>query len=321
MGKKTFYHRSQGFTLVELLVVIAIIGMLVGLLLPAVQQAREAARAMQCSNNLKNIGLAILNYESMRQALPPGRLGYDGSLPTGVTSATNDKRCAASGFVMILPYLEQMALYVSLNEGKFSPENNDSTISGWETTACVEAIATRPPVFVCPSNTSLPYYEGSNSFTRLSNSNAKIATGCYALNAGTVGPGNVTSDYKYKNDGLFYYVSNITLPEIHDGTSHTFCAGEVVQAHTLASRNNWAYNFRFIDTFRTTNNPLNSEPKWGTILSSSIQENGAFASEHAGRCNFVYADGHVTSLGEGADMTVYRALSTRAGGEVGTIDN
>src|SRR5947207_3175804 len=101
----------RGFTLVELLVVIAIIGILVALLLPAIQSAREAARRSQCVNNLKQWGLAALNHESALKAFPPGASGcYHKTDPN--CPCTDDKQChRASGFVMMLPYMEETALY------------------------------------------------------------------------------------------------------------------------------------------------------------------------------------------------------------------
>ena len=101
----------NAFTLVELLVVIAIIGILVSLLLPAVQQAREAARRMQCSNNLKQIALALANYESGVGVFPPGRMGCDGWTQDVCKDNPGIQRPGTSGFVMILPQLEQQNLY------------------------------------------------------------------------------------------------------------------------------------------------------------------------------------------------------------------
>ena len=126
----------RAFTLVELLVVIAIIGMLVGLLLPAVQQAREAARKMQCSNNMKNIGLALMNHESLQGAFPATRYGIDADIPAELgTSVKCDQRYAGSGFLAVSPYLELTRAYIAMNEGKIMPFQEDSSTSCWKTSS------------------------------------------------------------------------------------------------------------------------------------------------------------------------------------------
>ena len=104
---------ALGFTLVELLVVIAIIGILVALLLPAVQAAREAARRTQCQNNLKQLGLAALNHEGTHKHLPPGRMGCDGA--ANLNCSPGEWSRAASGFLPMLPFLEEPALYDSID--------------------------------------------------------------------------------------------------------------------------------------------------------------------------------------------------------------
>ncbi|MCC6127423.1 MAG: DUF1559 domain-containing protein [Pirellulales bacterium] len=137
----------RGFTLVELLVVIAIIGILIALLLPAIQATREAARRMHCTNNLKQICLGFSTYETALRAYPKGRLGCDG--PSGAICST-DPGLGASGFVHILPYIELNALYKMMNlkilrgwRAQMGPLNRAAV--GW-----------RPAVFACPSDTAKP---------------------------------------------------------------------------------------------------------------------------------------------------------------------
>jgi prepilin-type N-terminal cleavage/methylation domain-containing protein len=140
--KNSFRIRRPAFTLVELLVVIAIIGILVGLLLPAVQAAREAARRMQCSNNIKQISLAALNYESSYKRLPPMQCGT-GAVHPGTTHGAG-QRFAMSGHYALLPYIEQAALYQLFETVNWNP---------WENGTAPMRLAneTRVPHLNCPS--------------------------------------------------------------------------------------------------------------------------------------------------------------------------
>lgn len=315
---------NNAFTLVELLVVISIIGMLVGLLLPAVQQAREAARNMQCQNNQRQIGLALLNFHTTNQHFPAGRMGADDSYPMpGGGRRTNHKgyeSYGSSAFVAILPQLELENLYHQLNSGLIMPERSDSTVSEWNArkTECLNLLTTvRPSVFVCPSNTSekqLAQDPGSGPYATL-----RGMTGTYALCGGTLmGSPSNAMEMKYHNNGVFYYIEQATDSMITDGLSNTIFGAEVVQAHTRESSNRWFFGGRLIDCFRTTTNPLNTKPGLGASWNLyGYKANGAFASEHLGGCNFFFGDGHVQKLSENISfLDVYQPLSTRAGGEI-----
>ena len=291
-----------------------IIGMLVGLLLPAVQQAREAARRMQCTNNLKNITLALLNYEVGNKKLPPSRLGCDGTCPDGGNKQSADQRYGSSGFLLVLPQLEQQALYNAMNYGKVLPAVEDATVGDWKAAKSVITnthMSTRLPVFVCPSSSALPTLDN----------NAKYATGCYAMCAGTKGPsckaGPISNDVKYNNNGVFFYRRFMKLDEIRDGMSQTLFAGEATEGHKAGSSNSWFQGSRHIDSFRTTDNPLNTRYEQGVVLDLyGYKANGAFSSDHAGGSYFSFGDGHVEFLNEGIDHKgVYQPLSTRAGAE------
>ncbi|MGD9128657.1 MAG: DUF1559 domain-containing protein, partial [Planctomycetia bacterium] len=153
-------RRQKGFTLVELLVVIAIIGILIALLLPAIQAAREAARKLGCANNLKQIGLGIMNYESTHHHFPPGRVGCDRD-STGNYCNGIHQEVATSGFVAILPHLELQNIYDLFN---FSSGPWTEQDASWITVGSNrDAVAQRPPVFVCPSDTAEPFYKDTAS--------------------------------------------------------------------------------------------------------------------------------------------------------------
>lgn len=156
------HTQKRGFTLVELLVVIAIIGILVGLLLPAVQAAREAARRMQCSNNLKQIGLAVFNYESAHKKFPPGRMAPDwvrgGNARTSYTNYNSVNDGAGStdwtGFrsvhIFILPFMEQNNIYNLIDFG--APTAVRMTVGGVPSNVNYQAYSNAASLFICPSD-------------------------------------------------------------------------------------------------------------------------------------------------------------------------
>ncbi|WP_206028628.1 DUF1559 domain-containing protein [Thalassoroseus pseudoceratinae] len=300
---------SYGFTLIELLVVIAIIAILIALLLPAVQQAREAARRTQCKNNLKQIALAIENYESTFSVYPPGRLGCDGINHGPCNGDTNAQRVGTSGFVLLLPFMEKQNLYDSFSLA-------DPVWGAYSTTWLTPnraAVATRPEPYVCPSDTSEP----TISIT-VGSETGPAATATYAFNSGSFGPSSgIGVQVKTDNNGLFVYKTAIGRQEITDGTSSTFLAGEVLDAHTGESQNIWTQGSRLLSCLRNTENPVNTPPGTGITTSPyGTALNGAFGSRHPGGAQFAFADGHVSFISENIDLATYRALSTRSNGEV-----
>jgi prepilin-type N-terminal cleavage/methylation domain-containing protein/prepilin-type processing-associated H-X9-DG protein len=339
----------SAFTLVELLVVIAIIGILIALLLPAIQAAREAARRSQCVNNLKQMGLGIEGYEGSNKKFPPGRKGCDGISNPGTPAeeeAMNrhpnprmpnyvvnncvkcngdpgSSRLGYSTFVFILPFMEMKGLYDSFD----LPNLWVTTVTMPTTSRNGIAVANRPAEVVCPSDPNLPQTQLEGDV--LDNSGWG-ATGSYAVCGGSIGPSptfpNNSWQNKINNDGPFIYKKQYVRKDIVDGLTHTFFIGEGRDGLMK-----WTAAQRF-STIRTTSNAVNYYvPPHDTLVSPpqtifvdhpqnppGITNNytGAFGSFHKGGANFCFGDGHVTYITDTIGMDLYRSLSTRANKEI-----
>ncbi len=337
---KSLGRRSSGFTLVELLVVIAIIGILVGLLLPAVQAAREAARRMSCQNNMKQLSLACLNYESAHKRLPPSAV-----VDFRLGNTANNGSWGVHG--RILPFLEQGNLY-----------NQVDLSLGWDTQQVISGL--RIPTYACPSD------PGADDVRDPGQGRPLLYPTCYGFSMGRYFVFNPQT--RRGGDGLFYPNSFTRLGGITDGLSSTLLAGEV-RAWTPYQRNGgpssttipsnrqeaeaivasggqfkntghteWP-DGRVHHTGITTAMPPNAEVHYtqnGTLHRfadfNSWQEgkNAALGSPsyaiitsrsfHTGVVNVTLADGSVHSISENIELGIWRALSTRAGGEVAQID-
>ncbi|MEX0642540.1 MAG: DUF1559 domain-containing protein [Pirellulales bacterium] len=314
----------SGFTLVELLVVIAIIGILVALLLPAIQAAREAARRASCTNNMKQVGIAMHNFLSARGQFPPGRNGCASTsgtttLPPCQCPASPGTADGSSGFVMMLPYLEDQKMYDMAHietGGVFNWH-----ISSWSSDPDKDAmVRIRPATLVCPSNQARPTCEGCVGKPGFHPIETVAGTSSYALCHGTYGPQTLIGGTAVGpvtlcgNTGMFNYSVRKKPKHITDGLSKTFAAGEIKGGDTNDGYSLWAYGSRHESTLRTTFNALNTPPgneiqrteTWGKL-------NGAFGSDHGGGgANFLYGDGHVEFISEDIDNDLYQDLATTA---------
>lgn len=320
-------RRTAAFTLVELLVVIAIIGVLVALLLPAVQAAREAARRSQCLNNIRQSSLGLLGFEDTNKVFPAGRKGCDPGAASvycpNVTSSDGYVMIGhgASAFVQLLPFIEQQALFKLFRIDEVPIWDGGSV---WHTETDVrQAIAERPETFTCPSDSELIFFA---EYKHEVPARTPVATGSYAVMGGTCGPGqtctgllNEPLNAKTENDGVFMYGRPIAIKEITDGLSNTIFLGETIEGHLPVSANIWTNGNR-ANTIRTTATPINFpmglDGGRGVLTYQTNITNGAFSSRHAGGAVFAFGDAHATFVSESIDMTVYREMSTRANGDL-----
>jgi prepilin-type N-terminal cleavage/methylation domain-containing protein len=218
-------RRINAFTLVELLVVIAIIGILVGLLLPAVQAAREAARRMQCSNNLKQLGLSLHNYESAHKIFPPAGFHNIG----GFGAASDSTSWGPSWQVMLLPFFEQGALHAQYDFRQLRSRESELVVR------------TKVPSLQCPSDTADIGWDNPNA--NLAGRIATFARGNYAANGGA-GNAFSTGDYALSQArGPFSMGGrSAKIASITDGTSNTIFLSELIIANRATDvRGAWAY--------------------------------------------------------------------------------
>lgn len=307
-------HSKRGFTLIELLVVIAIIAILIALLLPAVQQAREAARRTQCKNNLKQLGLAMHNYHDVNLVFPPGGLRVSGY------------RVGWPG--RILPYLEQANRYQAMNS-----LSADALVTSmpwrFETAPHFgsDSVYTDPiPSFSCPSsplgnrspditNTTLPWIVSHGALHYRGNGGS--------VDVDLVAGSSATRDYS--TSGVIYPTSKVRIAHIIDGTTNTMLTTECSdsQGWTDAQKRGWGgiqpwtwgyYYYGDGVGFLQLDNkyvqfPINYE---GSFLTNATP----FRSTHTGGAQTLLCDGSARFLSENMDLNVFKSIATRSGGEV-----
>ncbi len=327
--------KRRGFTLVELLVVIAIIGILVALLLPAVQAAREAARRIQCTNQSKQLGLSLLNYESAQGELP---LAYtpnyttaqmEGSCPgtLGEKTAYNGKRKHYL-FSFLLPYLEQQAIYDQFDFDKHWYDNTVSSTGNKN----IDVATTSIPDLICPSSPTLEERAGLQKILAYDKYIGKATTDysvCVDIFANQSGDGfcELQDAGLAKERDLESLVGLLqdtptSLRKVTDGLSKTFMlfedagrpfhyiAGRTIDPDTpeITKGGGWADP----DSYFVFG--LSQDCGITTLMNCSNWDE--IYSFHPGGAEFLYGDGSVHFLGEDLDLELFITLFTRAGGDV-----
>lgn len=305
-ARRTFPLRGPaapgGFTLVELLVVIAIIGILVGLLLPAVQAARESARRAQCQNNLKQLGLALHNYESAHGALPPGGTSNNG----------------LSWIVLVLPYFEEGVLHdqFDFSDGTYVESNKN------------ELALNRVNVLLCPSQPIV------HSILSTIDSDLEVVDGRDPYTThyyGVMGPKGYNSiiDAVYEQEGSPYSYGGghatqgvlgknrtVKMSMITDGTSNTFAVGEISWNDWPRYRS-WMRGSTLSDATTVGTTMGGAKNVFGSInggLPAGWNDAG-FGSEHPSGTHFLMCDGSVRFISEDVDYALFLSTASMNGGE------
>ena len=359
MPGQTSRVRSRGFTLIELLVVIAIIAILIALLLPAVQQAREAARRTQCKNSLKQFGLALHNYHDAFNTFPAAHFGSAPATVDTQGSALSGSNSGHSGVVALLPYIDQAPLYSAISSMTMPWPNPWTGGVKWDA---------KIPGFVCPSSPDCDPYSGSPA----------VGPRSYRFCLGDSINNIAGSASIYRSRGMFATFSRVRMADISDGTSNTIAMSErelggtgtttngnrAVLGRTavsIASVNTnpssclatvagkqyttgttvyafpagmlWPCGLPYYNSFNTVlppNSPscapTNSDKTWGVYSATSNHTGGVHALMGDGAVKFISENINSGSNGSAEVTTgaspygVWGAMGTISGGEVVTID-
>ena len=289
--------RPRAFTLIELLVVIAIIAVLIALLLPAVQQAREAARRTQCRNNLHQVGLALHNYHDTHQCFPPMAI----SVSAGACQAWGPNTAPGTTWAsLILPFIDETALYNAANYSQAAWSGANATV-----------VQSNLSQYACPSDEAPAVLTGRDQAVC---SGSAWRTTNYVVNAGCAGSGgdiwsNIRGCPANSPNGPFYLCSRVRIRDIRDGTSNTVAVGEARYSFRLANNRGIAWGWVCYGDATSANmvGPMNTYNLGNSFPFSSMHEGGGF---------FLFLDGQVRFLSENIDISTYRALSSIAGNEL-----
>ena len=320
---------KRGFTLIELLVVIAIIAVLIALLLPAVQQAREAARRTQCKNNLKQLGLALHNYVDVYLVLPCQGQNANNAGGYGGTTSIDQ----GSIFVKLLPYIDQAPLFngINFNVGPVPNETIDIQVVGGK-----KVREYTLPALQCPSDNytpAVPGFAGSNYAPSLGACAMFSAGQCPAYDNSAFSVANNYAPYGESPDGstasgCFSYLSwAAKFSEITDGLSNTILVGEIrpkcgSQEWTIfpadwASSTPYYYATTAPINFKTCPGEGPGNNNLGNCNSyNSYNTSQGFKSRHIGGAQFVLGDGSVRFISENINLLTYQQLGDRHDGQV-----
>jgi prepilin-type N-terminal cleavage/methylation domain-containing protein/prepilin-type processing-associated H-X9-DG protein len=314
------HHRA--FTLIELLVVVAIIGVLVGLLLPAVQAARESARRMHCANNLKQVGLALQSFHEAHEAFPAGNFAQTagvcpGSQRPGIDAPSEDR---ANWMISILSYLEEKGLYEAYDQTTYNEarENGRVRERSVATYLCPSDVAADEPIVPALGPASefglnVPYMPGSYRGAAGRSDGQRFLD--WSLDVSYPrrwrGPLHVV--------GVLGFVAE-SLATIEDGSSNTLMVGESTTRTGLPYRTLWAYSYAFYSLSSTTPQARTLWADYDRCRSAggdglSLPCRRGWGSLHAGGLNFLLCDGAVRFIDRGIDVRLFADLGTIAGRE------
>jgi len=321
------FQGRKAFTLVELLVVIAIIGVMVGLLLPAVQAAREAARRMSCSNNMKQLGLGLHNYHSTFNRFPYS-VGLSGSITVGTAIPGAGRARNQRGWLAILPFIEQQSLYdladLKLATGAYvvAPNTVGGPLPGAVGNPNDVVVSTPVETFLCPSDPNETNYNtaGSTNYSIAVGSTTRLGAHTnYDFSSPRISSTDTNWGQRTGNRHMFGMNDNSRIRDLIDGTSNTVAVCETIRgtAHNGVSPA-WGYSrwvgngidLTYAAGINDTFHPVNVNTR------SRLREWGTAGSLHPGGAQFVLGDASVRFISESTDLVTLQRLSWIADGQV-----